>query len=195
MMTSKQMAVMTAHQWLTGNCLILDTETTGLDSESEIVEIAIINCRGEVLLNSLVKPVNAIPAEATAIHGITNSMVENAPAWEQLHNQALDLILDEGFIAYNSEYDARLIRQSAAISGLNLSGDQVALESCHDCAMLLYAEYFGQWDEKRNNFKWQRLTAAAEQQGVKVTGSPHRALADCLLTLGVIKAIAEGGAQ
>lgn len=36
--------------------LILDTETTGLDSRDRIVEIAVIDLSGVVLLNTLVKP-------------------------------------------------------------------------------------------------------------------------------------------
>lgn len=47
-------------EWLT-NCLILDTETTGLGDDAEIVEIAIIDQDKNVLLNSLVKPSKPIP--------------------------------------------------------------------------------------------------------------------------------------
>ena len=70
-----------AHQWLRDNCLILDAETTGLGEDAEIVEITIIDTTGKPLINTLVKPSTPIPAEATAIHGITNEMVRHAPTW------------------------------------------------------------------------------------------------------------------
>ncbi|MCT2387316.1 3'-5' exonuclease [Erwinia pyrifoliae] len=195
MKNSNQAAVATATQWLTDNCLILDTETTGLDRGSEIIEIAIINCNRQVLLNTLVQPLNSIPDATTAIHGITNEMVARAPSWDEVHKQVIALIFSHGFIAYNSEYDARLIIQSAKVYGLDSLAFRQLINSSHDCAMLLYAEFYGQWDERRENYKRQKLTAAAQQQGVAVDGQPHRALADCLLTLGVIKAIAAGGAE
>ena len=54
--------------------VVFDTETTGLDGGAEIVEIVEISCvngRGEVLLDTLVRPAGPIPADATAIHRIT----------------------------------------------------------------------------------------------------------------------------
>ena len=54
-----------------------------------------------------------------------------------------------------------------------------------------YAEFYGQKSD-RGGYKWQKLTAAAEQQGVIIEGTLHRALSDCLTTLGVIKAMAGG---
>lgn len=42
--------------WLNSDHVIIDTETTGLMASDEIIEITIINMRGEILLNTLVKP-------------------------------------------------------------------------------------------------------------------------------------------
>lgn len=61
------------------NYVILDVETTGLSSDDEVVELAIIDLKGNTLYNSLIKPSMAIPEEATAIHHITNDMVFSAP--------------------------------------------------------------------------------------------------------------------
>ncbi|OKL75334.1 hypothetical protein AF45_005430 [Klebsiella pneumoniae MGH 59] len=41
--------------WLNSDHVIIDTETTGLMASDEIIEITIINMRGEILLNTLVK--------------------------------------------------------------------------------------------------------------------------------------------
>ncbi|MFJ2900325.1 exonuclease domain-containing protein [Streptomyces sp. NPDC087218] len=62
---------------------ILDTETTGLDYDSRIVEIAVTTAAGTVLLDTLVNPGAPIPAEAAAIHGITDVMVADAPSTDQ----------------------------------------------------------------------------------------------------------------
>lgn len=182
----KLIAKCRAKKWLKDNCLILDTETTGLGNDAEIIEISIIDCTGKVLLNTLVKPRNPIPAEATAIHGITNEMVAAAPTWRDIHWQLMALIHTQTLVIYNIEFDVRLILQTAGINGCGFG----SLELNAECAMHNYAEYYGQWDEKRNKFKWQSLSNAAKQQGIVIEGAPHRALADCKTTLGIIRAMA-----
>nr|AAB81660.1 putative [Escherichia phage N15] len=77
----KTILAMIMHKWLKSDYLLIDTETTGLGEYAEIIEIAIINMRGEVLLDTLVKPTKPIPPEVTEINHITNEMVASAPAW------------------------------------------------------------------------------------------------------------------
>ncbi|CAI2133326.1 MULTISPECIES: 3'-5' exonuclease family protein [Serratia] len=181
-----------AQKWLHENCLILDTETTGLGEDAEIVEIALIDTTGEALLNTLVKPRSVIPASATAIHGITNEMVATAPSWPHVCRSLYDIISGRKVVIYNSDFDTRILDQTNDDWGITI---HFKIERpTFECAMLAYAEFYGQIS-KRGGYKWQRLTAAAEQQGVIIEGTPHRALSDCLTTLGVIKAMAAGGSR
>lgn len=177
-----------AQQCLNRNCLVLDTETTGLDDKAEIIEIAIIDAHGKVLLNTLVRPSKPIPAEATAIHGITDEMVKDAPTWPEVSPQLCSLISGKTIAIYNAEYDIRLLEQTDRIWKVT---PKISVMPQIVCAMHEYAEFYGQKSE-RGGYKWQKLTAAAEQQGVIIEGTPHRALSDCLTTLDVIKAMAAG---
>ncbi|MGK8676399.1 3'-5' exonuclease [Serratia marcescens] len=179
-------------QWLDNNCLILDTETTGLGEDTEIVEIAIIDTAGKTLIDTLVKPSKPIPAEAAAIHGITDAMVMNAPNWRDICPEIDTLTSGRTVVTYNASYDARLLDQTDSIWGITPELKNGL--SDFQCAMRAYAEFYGQISE-RGGYKWQKLTAAAEQQGVIIEGTPHRALSDCLTTLGVIKAMAAGGSR
>ena len=61
--------------------IIFDTETTGLGGYAEICEIAIINYRDEVILNTRVRPKHGIPEDASRIHGIRPADVAGAPPW------------------------------------------------------------------------------------------------------------------
>ncbi|RMN18591.1 hypothetical protein ALQ63_02890 [Serratia plymuthica] len=176
-----------AQQWLDENCLILDTETTGLGDDAEIVEITIIDTTGKVLLDTLVKPSKPIPAEASAIHGITDAMVMGAPEWKVIFPQVDALISGRTVVAYNSAYDVRLLDQTIDIHDV-LPEIKNGFPK-FQCAMLAYAEFYGQKSE-RGGYKWQRLTTAAKQQGVVIEGAPHRALSDCLTTLGIVIAMA-----
>nr|WP_049849454.1 3'-5' exonuclease [Trabulsiella odontotermitis] len=172
----------TALRWIRKNYLILDTETTGLGTDAKIVEIAIIDCTGKTLLNTLVNPGIPIPPEATAIHGITDEMVRDAPTWRDIERQVTDL-LDRKWIAYNASFDARMLRRGA--------GTQLIDPSTYECAMQLYAEHRGLWDTYRRKYRWAKLVDAAVALNVASgEGNAHRALYDCQQTLGVIRAIA-----
>lgn len=64
--------------------VVLDTETTGFDPRQghELVEVARVTVVDGVIRDewsSLVRPARPIPAEASAIHGITDAMTANAP--------------------------------------------------------------------------------------------------------------------
>ena len=179
-----------ARAWLEANALILDTETTGLDADAEVVELAVIDCAGTVLLDTLVRPSGPVPAEAAAIHGITDAMLADAPTWPEIHDRFCRLIAGRQVIAYNADFDVRLIEQTARRYRESIPDlvplDQVATFSC---AMLAYADFYGEWSAEKGRYRWQKLANAAQQQCVMVENA-HRALGDCLMTLGVVRAMA-----
>lgn len=105
-------AILRAEKYITSGAYILDTETTGLGDSAEIVEIAIIRADGTILLNRLVKPSRPIPAAATAIHGITDADVNDAPTWPELWPQVKAIISHRTVIAYNAPFDQDMIAQS-----------------------------------------------------------------------------------
>jgi DNA polymerase III subunit epsilon len=169
---------------LLSDCHILDTETTGLDNTAEVVEISIIDHAGNVVFDTLVKPKKPIPAAAAAIHGITNEMVAAAPTWPEIHDQVCQLLTSKPVAIYNADYDLRILRQTAALHDLAM----VDIDS--RCVMLAYAEFWGDWNEYRGSYRWQKLTEAAKQQAVVIQGQAHRALADVRMTLGVMQGMA-----
>ncbi|MEG4830898.1 3'-5' exonuclease [Microcoleus sp. F8-D3] len=71
--------------------VILDTETTGL-YDAEIVEIAIIDRLGEMLLDTLIKPTISIPAEAAYLHGITDEIVADAPSFPEVYPRIVEVL-------------------------------------------------------------------------------------------------------
>ena len=111
-------AVERARAWIAANALILDTETTGLDDDAEVVELAVIDCAGTVLLDTLVRPSGPVPAEAAAIHGITDAMLADAPTWSEIHDRFCDLVEGRQVVIYSREFDARVISQTARRYGL-----------------------------------------------------------------------------
>lgn len=161
--------------------LVLDTETTGLDIDAEICQIAIINSDGETLLDTLVNPTMPIPSDAIAIHGITDEMVKDAPTWDDLATQIYNILTGQTVVIYNVDYDVRLMNQSG-----NQKWNRVV--TGWYCAMEAYAEHHGEVHHYYRSYIWQSLGVAANLEDVKVENA-HNALDDCLMTLGVVRAL------
>jgi len=137
-----------------GDYLVLDTETTGLDSTSEIVSIAIIASDGRPLLNTLCHPTRPIPPEATNIHGITNEMVKNILPFPSELVQAI--VQDKHVIIYNANYDVTMLYRSTQWAGMPFV-EWGNLAQWH-CAMESFAEVFGEVNTKYGGYKWQKLS-------------------------------------
>lgn len=163
-----------------GRTVLVDTETTGVSDDDEVCEIAILDVTGVPILNTLVRPTRPIPAEATAIHGITDDMVATAPTWREVADQYAAVVAGRTVVAYNLAFDKRLLRQTHQRHGLTAPTLTTA------CAMLMYAVWNGEWDEVRDGWRWRKLIDAATDCGVAEVGA-HRALADARMTLGVLR--------
>lgn len=152
--------------------VFLDTETTGLESSAEVIEICLIDHEGRVLVDTLVKPCQAIPWRVTQIHGITNEMVAGSPGWAEVWPEVRKAIAHRPVGVYNSEFDVRMLSQTNRLSGIPWQP--------HDhhffCIMKLYAQFFGG--------RWQKLEAAGRQCGLSLPNA-HRAQADTRLALEV----------
>lgn len=179
-----------AHNWIAMmNPLYLDTETTGLGDTAEICQIAIVDDAGKVLFDTLVHPTKFIPAEATQIHGITNDDVAGRATWDLIWPHVREIVRNRFVIIYNASYDARLIVQSGQAVGI----DSKLSDWCdYECAMSLYADFHGEWDEQRRSNRWQKLEQACRQMKVEMSGIlPHAAAGDCELTRRLIHKLAE----
>ena len=99
----------------------LDLETTGLDSRtSSIVELALeIMSPGKEPkeYRTLVNPLMPIPPEATAIHGITNDLIKNAPTFKQLSQNLLTGLTGCDFFGYNVRFDLKQLAEEFTRAG------------------------------------------------------------------------------
>jgi DNA polymerase-3 subunit epsilon len=166
--------------------LVLDTETTGLE-RGEICQLALINSQGDILLNTLVKPVGRIPSDATRIHNITTADVVNAPGWAIVTAQLEPLLRQRDVIIYNAVYDRKVLRHSAEAARL----PHVAWEALVRfwCAMEAFAEVYGARSGPRTMYRWQKLTTAARYFDLPIVGA-HSALGDCRMTLAIARKMA-----
>ena len=142
--------------------LYLDTETTGLSAAGghTIVEVAIVDEHGAVLIDTLVDPQRSIPYGASDIHGITDEMVRGQPTLVQLLPKIADIVGRQQVVIYNAAFDRQFfpdrLRAAAGVS----------------CAMTGFADRLGG--------RWRKLDEAARHVGHRWTGVAHRALSDAL---------------
>ena len=170
------------------NALILDTETTGLDNTAEILQIGIVSLEGETLFNSTIKPAKARSwNEAMRVHGIAWSDVKDSPTIGQAAEQLKQIMNGRPVAIYNAEFDTRILWQSIEADGA-ATPYRWLRDQDWECVMEAYAEYWGQWNSRFRSYRWQSLTDACRQQGVKVVDA-HDALGDAKLTAALIRRI------
>lgn len=98
--------------------VVLDTETTGLSPEKDqVVEIGIITVKNGEITNeytSLIKPTIPISSEATAINGISESDLRDAPQLEDIIPDVVSRIKNQIVVGHNVTFDLAFV--SRAIS-------------------------------------------------------------------------------
>ena len=184
--SARSEAIQLARQWLSRKPVYIDTETTGTGPNDSIIEVSVIDHDGGVLVDSLVKPVGKISPGARAVHRITNDMIKDAPRWESVWTQVEAAITNRVIGIYNVDFDLRMMRQSHQMNWLRWSDPPGA---DFFCIMKLYAQFWGQWNPKYGNYRWQSLDQAREQCRIPLPNS-HRAKDDTLLTRALLEYMA-----
>jgi len=110
---------------------VFDCETTGTDPNGdEIVEFALILLDPDGVeteqFNSLVRPSGPIPEDATAIHGISDADVADAPAFAELAGRLLGLLEGRVFVAHNASFDLAMLQGGFRAAGLEYRSAAVA---------------------------------------------------------------------
>lgn len=97
--------------------VVFDLETFGLNShKNEIIEIGAIKLKGTRIVDtfsSFVNPNKIIPKRISELTHITQDMVDNAPAIEDVLPKFLEFTKDAVMVAHNSAFDMGFIRRDA----------------------------------------------------------------------------------
>jgi DNA helicase II / ATP-dependent DNA helicase PcrA len=149
--------------------VIFDLETTGVDTaRCEILEIGAIRYedgRERARYETFVKPSGPVPPASTAIHGITDAMLEKAPAPVQALSDFFRFVGSLDLVAHNgSSFDFPVLARSAREQGL--TRPRQALYDSLALARRLFPR-------ERN-----RLEDLIDRFGIKAEAR-HRALDDC----------------
>lgn len=97
------------------DAIVLDTETTGLDpSKARLIEIGAVRLRGGQLYDKnafrrLIRPPEPVPPVSTAVHGINDLMLANAPPFEALRDDVRKFIDGELVIGHSIGFDLAIL--------------------------------------------------------------------------------------
>jgi len=104
--------------------LVLDTETTGLEVQSDrVVSIGAVRMVGDrvfrhVTFHQLCAPGRPIPPAASRVHHITDEDVANAPAFAEIWQNCLPLLQGTVMVGYNIPFDIAMLRHESQRAGL-----------------------------------------------------------------------------
>lgn len=150
---------------------IIDVETT--DLHGLICEIGITDPQGNTLLETLINPECKVSPDAFAKHGLSDECLASAPKLPEVWQQVQDVLAGRPLlVAYNAAFErGRLIAHTSFY-------DLPMLPQKWQCAMKVYAQFYGAWNDWHGSYTWQPLNGR------------HRAIPDCLACLGKIKEMA-----
>lgn len=157
---------------------VIDFETTGPDpSTCQPVQVAVAHCdlaetEAELVYQSLVCPVIPIPAEATAVHGITDEMVREAPLPAEVARALEPMLYGRVVVAYNAPFDWAVLNGARAKAGMSAMAPE-------------WLDPYV-WVQLVDRYKrGKRLTDAAARRGLAVEGA-HDAGSDVRMTAGLV---------
>ncbi len=105
-----------------------DLETTGINLATDrIVEIAIVKIMpdgSKTVKRKLINPEMPIPAGASAVHGITDEMVKDAPTFRQVANEIKQFLDNADLAGFNSNrFDVPILVEEFLRVGLDFTID------------------------------------------------------------------------
>lgn len=163
---------------------VFDCETTGTDpAADEIVSLALVRLDADGVetarFTTLVRPGRAIPAAATAVHGIADEDVADAPRLDQVAGELLALLDDAVFVAHHVAFDLPMLRHGLERVGIDYTPAATA------CTL----ESFRLLEPRADNHRLESLCAV---HGIELDGA-HEALGDVLATAALLRLILGAG--
>lgn len=168
--------------WFNNPFVVLDTETTGLDHNDQIIEIAVLDQHKNTIIDTRLKPTCQINPEAQQVHGISIDDLQDAPIFPEIYEQLKQFLTGKNVVIFNADFDIRLIKQTAKAFNLDVSWIN---EIKTICAMYLSADAFG----ATNRHGTISLSNAVYNAGKSFSGAAHSAKVDVVATIDVIDSI------
>lgn len=95
------------------NWCAIDTETTGVSKNDQVIEVAVSSKSGDIIYHELIKPTVPINPFAQKVHGISLDELTGKETWSSAYRRFEKAIKPfKKVLIYNSAFDNRLIKQT-----------------------------------------------------------------------------------
>lgn len=171
--------------------LVLDTETTGFLGDAELLQVSILDGKGQVLMNEYFKPDHTASwPGAMAVNHITPAMVADKPSIQARKNDISHLLRHaKAVVGYNISFDLKMLRQNGVYVPSRLQLRPIDL-------MGPFSDRYGKERNltlnKYGHYRYQKLITCADYYGYE-GGTWHDSLEDTKATLYCFWKMVEDG--
>lgn len=167
--------------------LVLDTETTGVDSKAEVLQFSAVWADGTEAANMYIKPVHTTEwPSAMSVNHISPRDVANCPRISEVKGEIESLLRQaKTIVGYNLPFDLGMLYHN----GIELPPEE---EVEYIDLMVPFARVYGEYSLVYGDYKWQKLITCAKYYGYQGDGW-HDSLADTKATLYCFKAMLDSG--
>ncbi|MGE0789182.1 MAG: exonuclease domain-containing protein [Sandaracinaceae bacterium] len=116
-------------EWVNAPFVVIDFETTGLDpAVDRVLEMGVV-CFEEGRMvasqNWLIHPTVPVPEQASAVHGITDEMLQGKPRFEEVFEEIRPYLEGRLPVAYNAGFDKKFLLAELERMGETTWGDEL----------------------------------------------------------------------
>lgn len=172
-------------KWREQELFAIDTETTGVKrGEDRICELgAYWEGEGGKRFGTLIDPGIPIPAEASAVHGITDEMVAGKPRIGEIFQRFLSRAdASPVLVAYNWSFDSEMLEAEMGDSWAVAIADKPVL----DPYIVVRSDSVGRYWKGKGRHK---LGAVAARYKLDRKGSSHRASSDAYMAILILRSL------
>ncbi len=158
--TNQQRAAEAAQSFLARpNAAILGVETTSVELDAQVIEIAAVDAGGRTLVNDLFNAGQPIWPSATQVHGVTQEELNAAPSIARVEPGIRRALTGRHIGAYNAPFAMTALQWTLRKAGFpRLEQDpQGPL-----CIMRLFAQWEGTWVASKHEYLWHTAERALE---------------------------------
>ncbi|MDD6274939.1 MAG: 3'-5' exonuclease [Clostridiaceae bacterium] len=184
-----------------GSFVVVDTETTGLSSTRDnIIELAAIKFEDWIPIakfHTLINPKKHIPDDASAVNGITDEMVAEAPTFSQIIESLIDFVGKFSLVGHNLPFDLKFLYRY----GYDFTTEKRRYFDTCEIAKKTLKKPKMKWDKEygeyviNDNYDYDvedyKLTTLCDYYGIRDNTFAHRALSDALATGLLFKKLAQ----
>lgn len=175
-----------------GSFVVIDTETTGLSSTRDnLVEVAAIRFEDWTPIekfHTLINPGKHIPNDASAINGITDDMVTDAPTFSQIIDSLDSFVGKSNIVGHNLPFDLKFLYRN----GYNFTIQKRHYYDTCEIAKKTLKKPKMKWDKEyeeyviNDNYDYDvedyKLTTLCDYYKIRDNLFAHRALSDAFAT-------------